>query len=235
MDDDLRRNAILASLPADEVNALAEQVEIVDVEVRQMVHDAGEPIKEVYFPVDSVFSLVAVADERVVIEVATMGREAMVGLPLFLGAVTSPHPCFCQIPGTAARLGAGELTRALSRGGGLHRALNRLTQSTMVQIAQNVVCNGAHSAEQRLSRWLLTTHDRVGHNDFFLTQEFMAQMLGVRRPTVSEIASRLQGNELIRYSRGQMTIVDRDGLLDTTCNCYHIVKAEFDAMTEGNT
>jgi hypothetical protein len=121
-------------------------VDIVEAEVRRMVYDAGAPIKEVYFPIDAVFSVVAVADERVVIEVATIGREAMVGLPLFLGAATSPHPSFCQVPGQAARLDAAELTQALARGGGLHKSLSRLTQSTMVQIAQNVVCNGTHSA-----------------------------------------------------------------------------------------
>lgn len=229
--DDLRENAILASLSAKELGPLSERLETVDADMRLSVYDVGGTIEEVYFPLDSVFSIVAVADDKVVIEVATMGREAMVGLPLFLGATTSPHPAFCQVAGKAARLSAADLKRALRGDGELHRALNRLTQATMVQIAQNVVCNGTHNAEQRAARWLLTTHDRVARDTFPLTQEFLSQMLAVRRPTVSEVAGRLQDQGLIRYSRGQMTITDRARLLEATCNCYAIVKREFDTLT----
>jgi CRP-like cAMP-binding protein len=114
--------------------------------------------------------------------------------------------------------------------GALHRALNRYTQATIVQIAQSVICNSTHSAEQRACRWLLTTHDRVDRDQFPLTQEFLAQMLGVRRPTVSEIASRLQSEGLIRYTRGVITICDRPGLERITCDCYWIVKAEYDNL-----
>lgn len=230
---DLRRNAILGGLPDREAGRLARRLEIVSVEIRQPVYEAGGPIKEVYFPLDSVFSLVAVADGKTVVEVATIGREGMAGLPLFLGAATSPHPSFCQVGGRAARLSAADFHEALSGDGALHRALNRLTQATMVQIAQNVVCNGAHDARQRAARWLLTTHDRVGRDNFQLTQDFLAQMLGVRRPTVSDTAQRLQEDGLIRYSRGQMTIIDRDGLTRVACDCYRIVKSEFDSLMDG--
>jgi CRP-like cAMP-binding protein len=128
-------------------------------------------------------------------------------------------------------LSARALRQILRDDGVLHRVLNRFTQATMVQVAQNVVCNSAHTTEQRAARWLLTTQDRVGRDEFTLTQEFLAQMLGVRRPTVSEIARRLQAAGMIAYRRGVLTILDRPALQVATCGCYQIIRAEFDAMT----
>ncbi len=209
---------------------LAPRLEVVTTTLRERVYDPGGPLDHVMFPLSSIFSLVAEADGRVLVEVATIGREGMVGLPIFLGAATSPHAAFCQVAGTAARLSAGALREASARDGGLRRLLNRQTQATMVQIAQNVACNAAHSSEQRAARWLLMTQDRMARDEFGLTQEFLAQMLGVRRPTVSEIARRLQSRGLIRYSRGRMTITDREGLERTACECYSIVRAEFEEM-----
>jgi CRP-like cAMP-binding protein len=227
--DTLRRNTILAKLPEPEFERIHHRLELVDIKIRQQIYQPGQPITEVYFPLASVFSLVGQADDKeVVVEIATIGWEGMVGLPLFLGVGSSPHATFCQIPGPAARLSADDLRRALTADGAMHHELNRFTQATMVQIAQNVVCNSTHATEQRAARWLLTTQDRVGTDEFPLTQEFLAQMLGVRRPTVSEIAGRLQVAGLIRYSRGIITITDRASLERTTCDCYRIVKAEFD-------
>jgi CRP-like cAMP-binding protein len=214
-----------------EFDRLRQRLEVVDAELRQQLYEPRQVITEVYFPLSAVFSVLAVADDdRVQIEVATIGGEGMLGLPLFLGAAASPHATFCQIPGSAARLSADDFRRALIGDGALHRALNRYTQATIVQIAQNVICNSTHSTEQRACRWLLTTHDRVGSDQFPLTQEFLAQMLGVRRPTVSEIASRLHSQELISYTRGMITICDRPGLERATCDCYWIVKAEYDNL-----
>src|SRR5579875_350629 len=190
--DQLRRNAILAALPAGEFSRLSRDLEVVDVEVRMQVYEPGGTVSHVYFPLSSVFSLVSTADERILVEVATIGREGMAGLPVFLGAASTPQAAFCQIAGQAARATADSLRRALSRDGALHAALSRYTQTTMVQIAQNVVCNSAHPAERRAARWLLTTRDRIGTNEFPLTQEFLGQMLGVRRHTASDIARRLQ-------------------------------------------
>lgn len=228
--DRLGENFILAGLPRGERERIGGRLEIVDMEVRSTIYDAGSPITEVVFPFDSVFSMVAVADDRIVVEVATIGREGMVGLPAFLGAPTSPHPTFCQVAGTAARMSVDALRASLNGDGRLHLALNRLAQATMVQIAQNVVCNSTHTLDQRAARWLLTTHDRVDRDTFSLTQEFLAQMLGVRRPTVSETARRLQAQQLIRYSRGQLTITDRPGLEALSCDCYRVVRSEFEAM-----
>lgn len=233
--DDLRRNAILASLPEREFEGLLPELEVMDAEIRHLVYEPGTPITDVYFPLSSVYSLVAVADDQeAVVEVATIGPEGMVGLPVYLGAGTSPHAAYCQVAGTAARLTATGLRQALSRDGALHTALNRLVQATMVQIAQNVVCNNSHSVEQRAARWLLTTHDRVAGDEFGLTQQFLAQMLGVRRATVSHVAGGLQSRGLISYRRGVVSILDRAGLEALACECYFTVKAEFDALTSGN-
>jgi CRP-like cAMP-binding protein len=230
-DDDLRHNAILAALPSPEFDRLRTHLKLIDVEIRDQVYDSGEQITHLYFPISSVYSLVGVADGEAAVEVATIGREGMVGLPVFLGQPTSPHSAFCQISGVAAQLPAGELAAVLSDDGALHGLLNRFTQATMVQIAQNVVCNTSHPLAQRAARWLLTTQDRVGQDEFPLTQQFLSQMLGARRPTVSDIAGKLQAQGLIRYSRGRLTITDRPGLEQAACGCYRIVRAEFDKLT----
>lgn len=231
---DLRRNAILARLPSDELTALGDRAEVLELGLRHTAYEAGKPIEFLYFPLDAVFSVVGITEGRAFVEVATIGREGMVGLPLFLGTPTSPQTSFCQIPGPSVRLPAGDLGEVLRLDGVLHRMLNRFVQATMVQIAQNVVCNNAHGTEQRAARWLLTTHDRVRRDQFPLTQEFLAQMLGVRRPTVSTIAARLAREGLIQYRRGTLTIADRPALERATCSCYWIVRAEFDAMSPGD-
>lgn len=230
--DRIHRNAILRRLPDREREGVLDRAEVMEAEIRQEVYRPGEPITDVYFPLSCVYSMVAVADDRVVIEVATTGLEGMVGLPLFLGAATSPHAAFCQIPGESVRLSADGLRSILSDDGALHTLLNRLTQATMVQVSQNVVCNGTHNLQQRAARWLLTTHDRVRGDTYPLTQEFLAQMLGARRPTVSQTARQLQDQGLVTYARGVMHINDRSGLEKLACHCYDIVRQEFDAMVE---
>lgn len=227
---DLRRNAILSQLPESELAALTPHLRIEQAQLWHFAYQPGKPIADIYFPLTSVFSLVAMAGEKIAVEVATVGYEGIVGLPVYLGAATSPQAAFCQISGATARIAVADFHQALSRDGGLHALLNRFAQATMVQMAQNVVCNSTHSTEPRMARWLLTTHDRVGSDEFPLTQDFLAQMLGVHRPTVSETAQRIQKEGSIRYSRGTMTIVDRQALERTACDCYRIVKAEFDDL-----
>jgi CRP-like cAMP-binding protein len=227
---DVRRNAILAQLPESELDELRPHLRLEHSEMKRPAYEPGKPITDLYFPLTSVYSLVATADGQIQIEVATVGHEGMVGLPVYLGATSSPQAAFCQIPGGTVRIGVADFRQALSRGGRLHALLNRFTQATMVQVAQNVVCNRSHSTEVRMARWLLTTHDRVGRDEFPLTQEFLAQMLGVHRPTVSDTAQRIQAGGLIRYRRGIITIADRGGLERTACDCYRTVKAEFDDL-----
>jgi CRP-like cAMP-binding protein len=228
-----RQNALLARLPSSELQNLASNLTVLDVERRQRVYEPESRISHAYFPLTAVYSVVAVADDNASVEVATTGREGMVGLPLFLGADSSPQACFCQISGQAASIPASDFRRALNQNGAMHRVLNRFTQATMVQIAQNVVCNMTHSAAQRACRWLLTTQDRVQADQFPITHEFMAQMLGVRRATVSETLSGLQSRGVIRYTRGMLTITNREKTVRASCSCYGIIKAEFDELTRG--
>ncbi|MCV7197356.1 Crp/Fnr family transcriptional regulator [Mycobacterium angelicum] len=226
----LQRNAILAQLPEREYSQLEPQLRLEQLELKHPAYEPGKPISDIYFPLSAVFSLVAVVDGHHSLEVATIGHEGMVGLPVYLGASSSPQAAFCQVSGEAARLTVADFRQALARDGALHTLLNRFTQATMVQVAQNVVCNGTHSTEARMARWLLTTRDRVDSNELRLTQEFLAQMLGVHRPTVSDTAQRIQEQGLISYRRGVITITDRPGLEAKACECYRIVKAEFDAI-----
>jgi CRP-like cAMP-binding protein len=228
---ELRSNALLAALPDEELDRLRPLVEVEDVEVRREVFRRREPITEVHFPLSSVYSMVALTEEdRVQVEVATIGYEGMVGLPLFLGATASPNAVFAQVAGRSAVMSAADLGEFLASDGALHGLLHRYTQTSMVQVSQNVVCNSAHSTECRTARWLLTTADRVRNDTFPLTQDFLAQMLGVRRQTVSEAAGRLQADELIRYSRGTITILDRQRLEAAACECYRIIREEFEAV-----
>lgn len=227
---DLQRNSILAQLPEPELARLQPHLQVEHTEIKRPAYEPGKPIVDIYFPLTSVFSLVAVTDGQIQLEVATVGHEGMVGLPAYLGAISSPQAAFCQIPGDSARIGVGDFRQALVRDGALHELLNRFTQATMVQVSQNVVCNRSHSTEVRMARWLLTSQDRVGRDEFPLTQEFMARMLGVHRPTVSDTAQRIQAEGLIRYRRGILTIADREGLERKACECYRVVKAEFDDL-----
>jgi CRP-like cAMP-binding protein len=226
----MRQNAILGALPEPEFAALRDLLEVTEAQVRDQVYEPGTPIADVYFPISAVYSMVGVTDGRVAVEVATIGREGMAGLPVFLGRSASPHAAFCQVAGLTAKMPADALRQALSNGTALHGLLGKFTQATMVQIGQNVVCNSTHDLSQRAARWLLTTHDRIRRDEFPLTQEFLGQMLGVTRPTVSQTASKLQSRGLIRYARGKLTITDRPGLEEAACNCYAIVKAEFDGL-----
>ncbi len=228
--NELQRNAILAQLPRSELAALQLHLRVEHTELKRPAYEPGKPITDIWFPLTSVYSVVAVADGRISLEVATVGHEGMVGLPVYLGATTTPQAAFCQIPGDTARVNSEQFRQALSRDGTLHALLNRFTQATMVQVAQNVVCNRSHSTDMRMARWLLTTQDRVGREVFPLTQEFLAQMLGVHRPTVSETAQRIQTEGLIRYSRGIITVIDREGLGRAACECYAIIKNEFDDL-----
>lgn len=228
-----RHNALLRPLPAREYARLTGGGERIDADVRQLVYNPGDPISDVYFPVDAVYSMVATIDGEPAVEVGTIGREGMVGLPVFLGRGASPNKAFCQIPGEALRVPAEHLRAVLSDDGALHRQLHTFTQATMVQLSQNVACNRAHLSPARASRWLLMTHDRVGRDEFPLTHEFLAQMLGVRRATVSEVAGQLQAAGLIAYRRGMITIVDRAGLEERSCACYRIVREEFERLQHG--
>jgi CRP-like cAMP-binding protein len=233
--DLLARNRLLALVPDEERERLAPKFELVELELRQTVYEEGQPIEHVYFPLNGVVSLVSIMDDGRGIEVATIGNEGMAGLPVFLQAsLTSSHMSFSQVPGQALRMPAGQFGEFLAspEDGALHTALNRYTQALMSMIARAVACNALHAIQQRTCRWLLQTHDRVGTDEFLLTQEFLGQMLGVTRASVNEVARELQDSGAINYTRGRMTILDRRQLESRSCECYSVIREEFDRLLQ---
>lgn len=231
----LASNSLLAMVSEGERERLAFDFELVSLHLRQTIFKEGQPIDHVYFPISGVMSLVSQMQDGRGIEIATIGNEGMAGLPVFLQAtLTSSHMGFSQIPGQALRMRADHFSdvAATPESAGLRRALNRYTQALMSMIARAVACNALHSVQQRACRWLLTTHDRVQDDEFILTQEFLSQMLGVTRASVNEVARELQDTRAIDYSRGRMTILDRPALERRSCECYGVIRGEFDRMLD---
>jgi CRP-like cAMP-binding protein len=230
-DNPIRRNLLLALTPADEMERIQPHLSQVNFAFRDSIYKDGETNEHAYFPHAGVFSMVSSPEEDgMLVEVATVGREGMVGLPLLLGGGRSPGECFCQVPGQAGRIPSRAFSQLLDTCPGFRRVLLRYTQALITQISQNAACNRMHPVEERCARWLLMSQDRVGADHFELTQEFLAQMLGVRRPTVSVAAGMLQKAGLIAYSRGLIVITDRQGLEAASCNCYRIIRDEFQRL-----
>lgn len=231
----LARNRLLAIISDDERERLAHGLELASLDLKAPIYREGQPIEHVYFPVSGVLSLVSRMEDGRAIEVATIGNEGMAGLPVFLQAsYTSSHMAFAQIPGESLRMPAarfGELVNA-SHNGGLRVALNRYTQALMSMIARAVACNALHTVQQRASRWLLTTHDRVATDEFVLTQEFLSQMIGVTRASVNEVARELQDARVIDYTRGRIHILNREVLESRSCECYRVIRDEFDRLLQ---
>lgn len=221
------RNRILDSLPHKELSRLKKALTEIDAATGDRIYEPNEPFGHVYFPETAIASVVNVLKDGTEIEIATIGYEGMVGLPVFLGTNQAPARAFWQIAGTAFRLDGAFLQNEKRRGGALGAVLGTYTQGFFAQIAQSVTCNRLHSLEQRCARWLLMTHDRVPSDDFPLKQEFLAKMLGVRRTGISEVAGGLQRKGLIKYSRGWMSISDRRGLERLSCECYQVVAREY--------
>lgn len=223
-------NRLLALLPAAERERLLRRLERVSVGIKEVLYEAGKPIPHVFFPLNGVMSLVITMSDGPSVEVATIGNEGLVGTPVFLGADISPTKAFAQVPGDALRMRAEWFKGEMKNGGRLPVLIQRYTQTMINQISQSVGCNHLHSVEQRMCRWLLITHDRVGTDEFPLTHEFLAQMLCVRRPSVSVVAGILQKAGLISYHRGRITILDRKRLEATSCECYEVVRREYDRL-----
>jgi len=196
-----------------------------------MLFEQDEPIRHVVFPTTCVCSMVTVLTDGGPIELATTGNEGMVGVPVFLGASSTNARGFVQVPGEYLRMTARAFRQAVDNGGQLHGIVQRYSQALFTQIAQNVACNRAHPVEKRCARWLLQTADRVSGNEFPMTQDFLGQMLGVRRATVNAAARTLQDAGLIVYRRGLITVTDRPGLEAASCECYFVVAREFERLT----
>jgi CRP-like cAMP-binding protein len=196
----------------------------------QVVYESGGHLEHVYFPTTSVVSLLYVMADAASAGIAIVGREGLVGIALFMGGETTPSRAIVQSAGRAYRLGARVLKEEFSRGGPMQRLLLRYTQALITQMAQTAVCNRHHSIDQQLCRWLLLSIDRLSSNELKMTQELIANMLGVRRPGVTEAALKLQNAGLIRYSHGLIEVLDRPGLERHVCECYTVVKREFDRL-----
>ena len=222
-------NQLLAALLPKDYARLRSDLATVPMKLKQSLWEPNRPIEAVYFPIDAVASILALTDGHSV-EVGTIGNEGLVGLPVFLGATTSPGRAVVQVAGEGERLDIAVFRREAHREGRLRQLLERYTQAFMTQVSQSTACNRAHSVEQRLARWLLIVRDRVRRNQFLLTHEFLGQMLGVRRATVSETAAALQRVKLISYHRGVITIRNGPGLERAACECYGIVREEFERL-----
>ncbi|MFP2932816.1 Crp/Fnr family transcriptional regulator [Pyxidicoccus sp. 3LG] len=225
-------NRLLSSLPAKALEGLRPLLEPVELPTREVLFNVDVPISHVYFPEDGVVSILGVMPDGAAIEVATVGREGMVGLPVVLGAERMSAHAMVQVPGRALRVESRAFRQHVQRSEGVRDVLDRYTQALFTLLAQGAACNRLHSIEERCARWLLMTQDRVGADSFPLTQQFLSQMLGVRRAGVSEVASELQREGLLTYHRGHVTIQDRPGLEAAACECYGVIRSEFSRLLE---
>ncbi len=224
------RNHLLAALRPRVLERLSPQFESVPLSLGEVIYEAGAPLSHVYFPINSIVSLLRVMEDGASAEIAVVGNEGVVGVALFLGGQTTPSRALVQSAGLAYRLPSESLRAEFGRIGGLHNLLLRYTQALLTQMAQTAVCNRHHTVDQQLCRWLLLSLDRLSSSELTMTQELIANMLGVRREGVTEAAGKLQSSGIIRYSRGVITVVDRPQLEARVCECYEVVKKEFDRL-----
>jgi len=224
------RNRLLAQLPKAEFQRLLPNLLPVNLEFKRVLYEPRAPLDYAYFPERGVVSQLTVMEDGAGIEVATIGKEGMVGLPILFGMAEISSRLVVQVPASAFRMSAHVLRQETSGDTPLRRVLLRYNGAYLTQVSQSVGCNGLHSVPRRCCRWLLMTHDRVDGDEFPITHEFLAQMLGVRRPSITEVLQPLQEDGLIRYRRGSMTVLDRRGLEAASCECYRIVQDEFDRL-----
>jgi CRP-like cAMP-binding protein len=232
---DPRQNRLLAALPADEYARLLPDLELIPMSLGQVLYESGEQMRYVYFSITSIVSLLYVMENGASAEIAVVGNEGVVGVSLFMGGETTPSRAIVQSTGHAYRLKGQLLKDQFRRFGGrragvFHDLLLRYTQALLTQMAQTAVCNRHHSLDQQFCRWLLLSLDRLSSNELVMTQELIANMLGVRREGVTEAAGNVQRAGLISYNRGRITVLDRPGLEARACECYAVVKKEFDRL-----
>ena len=225
-----RSNRLLATLPRAALDRMVPDLQLTPLATREMLQKRGKPVDEVLFPVTGVASMVSMGATGDSVEVATIGCEGMVGLPLFLGGDAASVEVFVQVPGEGLRLPATRFKHHLEHEPSLLQTLLRYTQALLTQVAQCSACNVYHTIEARCARWLLQTHDRVKGDKFLLTQEFLGLMLGVRRASVTEVAQALQSRKLIRYARGIIEVLNRKGLEATACDCYQLINSEYERL-----
>ncbi len=224
------QNHLLAALPAAEFARLSPHVESIPMPLGEVLYEPGARLHHVYFPTTSIVSLLYVLEDGASAEIAVVGNEGILGISLFMGGETTPSRAVVQSAGHGYRLKAERLKQEFNRAGPVLRLLLRYTQALITQMTQTAVCNRHHSIEQQLCRWLLLSLDRLSSDSLTMTQELIANMLGVRREGVTEAAGKLQRAGLIRYSRGRIEVLDRPGLERTVCECYAVVKREYDRL-----
>jgi CRP-like cAMP-binding protein len=226
---DARTNRLLAALPAAEWERWSPQLERVEMPLGLVLYESGTTLSHVYFPTTAIVSLLYVMENGSSAEIAIVGNDGLVGVSLFMGGESTPSRAVVQSAGEGFRMPAQTLKREFTRAPVLHLLL-RYTQALITQMAQTAVCNRHHSVDQQLCRWLLLSRDRLQGDELVMTQELIGNMLGVRREGVTEAALKLQQAGLIRYARGRITLLDRPGLEQRTCECYAVVKREYDRL-----
>jgi CRP-like cAMP-binding protein len=226
----LARNRLLALLAPGDLKRLTRYLEPVVLSYRQSLYAANTPISHVYFLESGVGSLVNTMVNGAAAEVGTIGNEGIVGLPILLNDTTSPTTVYVQVPGTGLRMNASDLRRELERSLSMRTVMLHYTHAFFNQVAQSAACNHFHSLQQRCCRWILMTHDRMSADEFLLTQEFLAMMLGVQRTGVTIASRALKKAGCIEYARGKLTVLDRRKLEKLSCECYRVSKAEFDRL-----
>jgi CRP-like cAMP-binding protein len=227
---DPRQNHLLAALPGADFERLQPHLKLIPLQLGAALYEPGVEMRHLYFPTNSIVSLLYVMADGASAEIAVVGNEGVVGVSLFMGGETTPSRAVVQSAGYAYRLPGQVLKEEFTRGGAMQHLLLRYTQALLTQMAQTAVCNRHHSLDQQLCRWLLLSLDRLQANELVMTQELIANMLGVRREGVTEAAGNLQDAGLIQYSRGHITVLDRPGLEARTCECYAVVKRECDRL-----
>jgi CRP-like cAMP-binding protein len=227
---DPRTNQLLAALPDGEWLRWQSHLELVSMPLGQVLYEPGATLSHVYFPTNSIVSLLYVMENGASAEIAVVGNEGIVGISLFMGGESTPSRAVVQSAGEGFRVRAQMMKEEFNRAGPVLHLFLRYTQALITQMAQTAVCNRHHSLDQQLCRWLLLSLDRLSNNELVMTQELIANMLGVRREGVTEGALKLQQDGLIRYARGRITILDRSGLEKRTCECYAVVKREYDRL-----
>jgi len=230
-----KQNHLLAAVPAADYKRLLPHLELLPLPLGLAIYESGKEQGYVYFPANSIVSLLYVMQDGSSAEIAVVGNEGVVGIALFMGGETTPSRAVVQSAGYAYRLKASVLKGEFERGGPLQHLLLRYTQALITQMAQTAVCNRHHAVEQQLCRWLLLSLDRLPSNELTMTQELIANMLGVRREGVTEAAGKLQAAGVINYSRGKITVLDRAKLEAQVCECYAVVKREYERLLSGDT
>lgn len=229
-----RQNYLLGALPAADLERLRSSLKLVPLSLGEVLYESGRHQRQVYFPTTAVVSLLYVMADGTSAQIAVVGNEGLIGVSVFMGGDATPSQAVVQSAGHAYRLSGALLKEEFARAGAMQQRLLRYTQALLTQMAQIAVCNRHHSLDQQLCRWLLLSLDRLRGNELVMTQELIANMLGVRREGVTEAAGNLQDAGLIRYSRGHITVLDRVGLEARTCECYAVVKKEFDRLLPAN-